>query len=142
MLHSDLFWGFWTITQELDSRTQALKFLDHKTLVGMTCITRPDTSFFWLIYILLFGLYISCFSWKTSTWSKGNKNGNSSPHNCCLIFVLHCSSLLNRVLGVLASSRAWRAYVLACLRAWRVYVLTCLACLRACVITCLVCLHV
>ena len=42
-------------------------------------------------------------------------------------------SLLNRVLGVLACSRAWHAYVLG--------VLTCLACLRACVLTCLACLR-
>ena len=35
-------------------------------------------------------------------------------------------SLLNHVLGVLACSRAWRAYVLAYLRAWRAYVLACL----------------
>ena len=37
-------------------------------------------------------------------------------------------SLLNRVLGVLACSRAWRAYLHACLRAC---VFTCLACLCA-----------
>ena len=57
-------------------------------------------------------------------------------------------SLLNRVLGVLACSRAWRAYVLVCSRAWRVYVLTIVACFRAYVLgvldvlMCLVCLRV
>ena len=61
-------------------------------------------------------------------------------------FDIIISSLLNRVLGVFACSRALRAYVLACLHA---YVLACLACLRACVLlclhayvlTCLVCLR-
>ena len=51
-------------------------------------------------------------------------------------------SLLNRVLGVLACSRA---YVLVCSRAWRVYVLTIVACFRAYVLgvlMCLVCLRV
>ena len=39
-------------------------------------------------------------------------------------------SLLNRVLGVFACLRAWRAYVLMCLRAYVLVVLTCLcACL-------------
>ena len=47
------------------------------------------------------------------------------------------SSLLNRVLGVLACSRAWRAYVLACSRAWRAYVLACSRAWRACLLTCL-----
>ena len=54
-------------------------------------------------------------------------------------------SLLNRVLGVLACSRALRVYVLACSRALCAFVLTCLhawrgyvlTCLRACVLTCL-----
>ena len=50
-------------------------------------------------YKLFFGLFdghgliccnTPCFSWKTSTWSKGNKDGNSFPHNCCLIIVLQC----------------------------------------------------
>ena len=50
-------------------------------------------------------------------------------------------SLLNCVLGVLACSRALRAFVLTCLACLRAYVLTCLACLRACVLTYLVCLH-
>ena len=27
---------------------------------------------------------IPYFSWKTSTWSKANKDGKSSPHNCCI----------------------------------------------------------
>ena len=40
-------------------------------------------------------------------------------------------SPLNRVLGVLACSRALRVYVLPCSRAWRACVLTCLACSRA-----------
>ena len=47
------------------------------------------------------------------------------------LFTALYPSLLNRVLGVLACSRALRIYVLACLRAWRAYVLACLACLRA-----------
>ena len=34
---------------------------------------------------------IPCFYRKTSTWTKGNKDGNSTPHNCCLIIVLQCS---------------------------------------------------
>ena len=51
------------------------------------------------------------------------------------------SSLLNRVLGVLACSRAWRAYVLTCLECLLAHVLTWLACLRACVLTCLACLR-
>ena len=28
---------------------------------------------------------------KTSAWSKGNKDGSPSPHNCCLIILLRCS---------------------------------------------------
>ena len=61
-------------------------------------------------------------------------------------------SLLNRVLGVLACSRArvlcvftcLRAYVLsvlACLRAWHACVLACLACLRAYVLGMPACLR-
>ena len=46
-------------------------------------------------------------------------------------------SLLNRVLGVLACSRALGVYVLACSRAWRACVLTCLRAWRAFVLTCL-----
>ena len=34
---------------------------------------------------------IYCCYWKTSAWNKGNKGGNSSPHNCCLIIILRCS---------------------------------------------------
>ena len=33
---------------------------------------------------------IPCFLGKTSTWSKGNEDGNSSPHNCFLITVYQC----------------------------------------------------
>ena len=64
----------------------------------------------------------------------------------CYKFLFACSSLLNRVLGVLACSRALRVYVFACSRAWRACVLTCLACfcahvlnLRACYDACLAC---
>ena len=35
---------------------------------------------------------ITCFSSKTSTWDKGNKDSDPFPHNCCLITVLQCSS--------------------------------------------------
>ena len=47
-------------------------------------------------------------------------------------------SPLNRVLGVLACSRALRAYVLACSR---VYVLACSRAWRACVLSMLECLR-
>ena len=33
-------------------------------------------------------IYIPCFYWKTSTWSKDNKDGNPFPHKCCLIIAL------------------------------------------------------
>ena len=36
--------------------------------------------------------YTVLLYWKTSAWSKGNKDGNPSPHNCCLIIILRCSS--------------------------------------------------
>ena len=49
-------------------------------------------------------------------------------------------SLLNRVLGVFACSRALRVYVLPCSHAWRACVLTCLSCLRAYVLSVLACL--
>ena len=32
-----------------------------------------------------------CFYWKASSWSKDNKDGNLSQHNCCLISVLQSS---------------------------------------------------
>ena len=32
-----------------------------------------------------------CFYWKVSSWSKDNKDGNLSQHNCCLISVLQSS---------------------------------------------------
>ena len=50
----------------------------------------------------------------------------------CYKFLFVCSRLLNRVLGMLACSRALRVYVLdvlgvlACSRAWRAFALTCL----------------
>ena len=31
------------------------------------------------------------FLLKNISWSKGNKDGNPSPHNCCLIIMLRCS---------------------------------------------------
>ena len=68
-----------------------------------------------------------------------NKN-----QNCDLMKTVLYPCLRVRVLGVLACSRAWRAYVLtclACLRACVLVCLTCLACSRACVLTCLVCLY-
>ena len=52
-------------------------------------------------------------------------------------------SLLNRVLGLLACSCAWRVCVVTCLRDWHASVLDMLACLRASVLgvlTCLACL--
>ena len=55
------------------------------------------------------------------------------------LFIALYPSLLNRVLGVLACSRALRIYVLASSRAYVLSVLTCLACLRACVFGVLAC---
>ena len=76
---------------------------------------RPSVAVWWYILVRLwaelfisqglmqafFGLFdghiliccnIPCFSWKTTTWSKGNRDGKSYPHNCCLIIALRCSS--------------------------------------------------
>ena len=55
------------------------------------------------------------------------------------LFIALYPSLLNRMLGVLACSRALRIYVLASSRAYVLSVLTCLACLRACVFGVLAC---
>ena len=63
--------------------------LSCKTLDEIICIKTPDTSFFGLFYgHRMICCNILCFFWKTSTWSKGNKDGNPSPHKCCLIIVL------------------------------------------------------
>ena len=56
------------------------------------------------------------------------------------VYVLPCS-LVWRVC-MLTCLRAWCAYVLkvlACLRAWRAYVLTCLVCFRACLLVVMKC---
>ena len=55
---------------------------------------------------------VLCFSWKTLTWSKGNKDGNSPPppHNFFLIIVLQCSGreFLHYSLAVQGSkSQTW-----------------------------------
>ena len=69
--------------------------------------------------------------------------------NCIMTLSLcvHGTSLLNRVLGVLACSSALRVYVVACSRVLRASALTCLraymlrvlACLRASVLGVLAC---
>ena len=57
------------------------------TLGQIICITRPDTNFFWIVWWAKICCITPYFSWKSSTWNKGNKDGNSSPDNCCLIIV-------------------------------------------------------
>ena len=81
---------------------------------------------------------------RTPFYKKtSGRKSHRAPFKSFYLGIKH-GSLLNRVLGVLACSRALRVYVLACSRALRAYVLTRLACLRAYrayVLSVLACLH-
>ena len=76
------------ITERISIFSYSMVGFFWKTLGEIISITRPDTSFFWLVW---WALMIYCFYWKTSAWSKDNKDVNPSSHNCCLIFILRCS---------------------------------------------------